>query len=111
LLTFAVNALAQAAAMASLAAEDELLERVGLVVAERDRVRTALLARGWAVPDSQANFVWLRLGERTDDFAAACDRAGISVRPFSGEGVRISIGDPAANDAFLKVAGEYPGRG
>jgi histidinol-phosphate aminotransferase len=107
MLTFAVNALAQAAAVASLAAEGELLDRVDLVVAERDRVRGALIAMGWAVPPTEANFVWLRLGSATLDFAGACDRAGISIRPFAGEGARVSIGEPEANDAFLEVAGAY----
>src|SRR5262249_1509407 len=71
---FTVNSIAQAAAVASLAAEDELLERVETVVKERDRVRSALLAGGWAVPVTEANFVWLRLGEHTTAFAEACER-------------------------------------
>ncbi len=104
MLTFSVNSVAQAAAVASLAAEDELLERVESVVKERDRVRSALLADGWAVPVTEANFVWLRLGERTTEFAAACERSGIAVRPFADEGARVSIGTPEANDAFLAVA-------
>jgi histidinol-phosphate aminotransferase len=107
---FAVNAVAQAAAIASLAAERELLERVDAVVKERDRVREALLADGWSVPPTEANFVWLRLGEHTTAFAEACHSAGISVRPFAGEGARVSIGTPEANDAFLAVAGAFPHR-
>jgi histidinol-phosphate aminotransferase len=110
-LTFSVNLLAQAAAVASLAAEEELLERVGTVVAERGRVRAELLAQGWAVPASEANFLWLRLGDRTADFAAACARAGISVRPFPGEGARVTIGDSAANDVFLATARAYRAAG
>jgi histidinol-phosphate aminotransferase len=35
---------------------------------------------------------------------------GISVRPFAGEGARISIGTIAANDAFLAVASAFPHR-
>jgi len=104
MLPFTVNSVAQAAAVASLAAEDELLERVETVVKERSRVREALLADGWTVPVSEANFVWLRLGEQTSAFAQACEAAGISVRPFDGEGARISIGTSAENDAFLAVA-------
>ena len=110
MLTFTVNALAQAAAVASLAAEPELLERVDAVVSERDRVRGELLAQGWTVPPTEANFVWLRLGDDTDDFAEACDRQGVSVRPFGGEGARVSIGDPDANNAFLAIAEAYPRR-
>lgn len=108
IIPFAVNHLAQIAAVASLKAEDELLERVDVVVKERTRVREALLAQGWTVPPTEANFVWLRLGERTLDFAAACAVEGVSVRPFAGEGARVSIGDPDANDAFLKAASEFP---
>ncbi len=110
MLPFTVNAIAQAAAVASLNAEDELLERVETVVKERDRVREALRADGWTVPVSEANFVWLRLGGQTTAFAQACDAAAIAIRPYPGEGARISIGTPAANDAFLAAAGAFPYR-
>jgi histidinol-phosphate aminotransferase len=109
-LPFTVNALAQAAAIASLAAEPELLERVDAVVKERVRVRDELLAQDWSVPPTEANFVWLRLGEDTQDFAAECAQAGVAIRPFGAEGARISIGDHDANDAFLAVARAYPRR-
>jgi histidinol-phosphate aminotransferase len=110
MLPFTVSSVAQAAAVASLEAEDELLERVELVVKERDRVRGALLADGWTVPESEANFVWLRLGEHTTAFAQACDAAGVSVRPFAGEGARVSLGTSEANDAFLAAAAAFPHR-
>ncbi|MBE3008473.1 histidinol-phosphate transaminase [Microbispora sp. NEAU-D428] len=104
LLPFAVNHLAQAAAIASLRAEDELQGRVETVIKERTRVREALLSQGWTVPPTEANFVWLRLGERTMEFAAKCAAVGVAVRPFDGEGARISIGDREANDVFLAAA-------
>jgi histidinol-phosphate aminotransferase len=110
MLPFTVSSIAQAAAVASLAAEAELLERVETTVKERDRVRSALLADGWTVPVTEANFVWLRLGPHTIAFAEACERAGIAVRPFAGEGARISVGDPEANDAFLATARAFPHR-
>jgi histidinol-phosphate aminotransferase len=108
MLTFSVNSVAQAAAIASLGAESELMERVETTVKERTRVREALIADGWTVPPTEANFVWLRLGEHTTPFARACERAGIAVRPFDGEGARVSLGTPEANDAFLAVAREFP---
>ncbi|CAH9416922.1 Biosynthetic Aromatic amino acid aminotransferase beta (EC [Streptomyces globisporus] len=101
---FGVSQLAQDAAVASLRAEDELLGRVGSLVAERARVSAELARQGWTVPESHANFVWLRLGERTLDFAGACERAGVVVRPFAGEGVRVTIGETEGNDLFLKAA-------
>ena len=60
---FGVNSLAQAAAVASLEAFDELEVRVKELVAERARVVEALAAQGWVAADAQANFVWFGLGE------------------------------------------------
>ncbi|MEV6671134.1 histidinol-phosphate transaminase [Streptomyces sp. NPDC051162] len=104
---FGVSHIAQEAAIASLRSEDALRERVQALVEERARVVDALTGQGWTVPETQANFVWLRLGERTAEFAAACERAGVVVRPFPGEGVRATIGETAANDLFLEVAGAF----
>ncbi|MCX2922268.1 histidinol-phosphate transaminase [Streptomyces sp. NEAU-W12] len=100
---FGVSQVAQDAAIASLRAEDELIGRVGSLVCERNRVVEALRAQSWQVPETQANFVWLRLGERTTAFAQACEQAGVVVRPFPGEGVRVTVGEAEANDIFLKV--------
>ena len=103
-LPFGVSAVAQAAAIASLAAEAELLERVDALVAERDRVGALLSAAGWDVPEAQGNFFWFALGERTADFAAAADERGIVVRPFAGEGCRVSVGEVEANDRLVELA-------
>ncbi|MCW4601426.1 histidinol-phosphate transaminase [Janibacter hoylei] len=101
---FGVNLLAQAAAIASLEAKDELDVRVKGIVAERERVLAALREAGWQMTDSQANFVWFPLGERTGDFVTACTEAGLSVRPYGTEGVRVSIGETEANDRLIEVA-------
>jgi histidinol-phosphate aminotransferase len=106
---FSVNHLAQAAALAALDAEDEMLRRAELVVGERSRVRDALLAYYPHVPETQANFVWLPLGADAAEFAAGCEKRGVIVRPFAGDGVRVTIGTPAENDLFLAVAGELLG--
>ena len=60
--------------------------------------------RAGSFPEPQGNFVWLPLGDRTPDLVALAEEAGITVRPFAGEGVRVSIGEPEANDVFLRVA-------
>ena len=62
---FSVSMLAQAAAVAALASEEEVRARCAAVVAERDRLTAALRERGLPVEDSQANFVWLPMGEQT----------------------------------------------
>ena len=107
---FGVSDLAERAAIASLAAYDELEVRVKALVSERERVLAALRDQGWPVPDTQANFVWLPLGEDALDFAAACQEKGLTVRPFPGDGVRCSIGETEANDRLIEVAGVFRGR-
>ena len=101
LLPFAVNGLAQAAALAALEHDDLIRESVDAIIAERARVEVELAAAGWTFPNPQGNFVWLALGDRTDDIALDLERRGVVVRPFSGEGIRVTIGSPAENDRFL----------
>jgi histidinol-phosphate aminotransferase len=103
---FGVSGIAQAAAIASLApaARPELAARVDALVAERSRVTTALRVQGWDLPDAQGNFVWFEFAERTIDAAAQARAAGVIVRPFAGEGLRVTIGEPEANDALIAIA-------
>jgi len=107
---FGVNSLAQAAAVASLEAVDELGVRVKELVAERERVVAALREQGWRLPDAQANFVWFGLGADTSAFAAACHEAGLTVRPYGHDGVRATIAEREANDRLIEVAGAFRAR-
>jgi histidinol-phosphate aminotransferase len=104
---FGVSSIAQRAAVASLRHEEALLERVEALVKERVRVWEALRDQGWEIPVTEANFVWFPLGAATMEFAAACAEAGLSVRPFAGEGVRATIAEPEANDRLLRVAAAW----
>ena len=99
-----VTAAAEEAALASLAVESELLERVRVIAERRDRLVARLREAGWPVPDAQGNFVWLPAGERTLEVAAAFEDAGLVVRPFAGDGVRISIGEEESLDRIVEVA-------
>ncbi len=103
-LPFGVSSIAQAAAIASINAEGELFERVASVTVERNRVAGELATMGYQLNPSYANFVWLRLGSHTDVLHQALEQAGLSVRPFPGEGLRVSIGETEANDRFIQVA-------
>lgn len=101
---FSVNSVAQAAAVHSLEAADELAERVDALVAERERVVAALRAQGWRLPTTQANFLYFPLGPgESEAFDAACTAAGLVVRRYGSEGVRVSIGETEANDRLLAV--------
>ncbi|WP_098755631.1 histidinol-phosphate transaminase, partial [Nocardia farcinica] len=83
---FSVNRVAQAAAIASLEARHELLERTEAVIVERERLREALLAAGYDVPPSETNFVWLPLGAHSAEFGEASAAAGVLVRPYGTDG-------------------------
>lgn len=102
-LPFGISTIAEEAAIAALQCEDELFERVRELSNERDRVWQALADQGWRIHPSHANFVWLRLDGRTEEFAEACEEAGITVRAFPGEGVRITIAEREANDRIVDV--------
>ncbi|ANP74710.1 histidinol-phosphate transaminase [Cryobacterium arcticum] len=101
-----VTGQASAAALASLDAEAELLARVAVIAARRDGIQQALAGAGLHSPSSQANFVWLPLGEAT---AAATERftdAGLVVRPFHPEGIRVSIGEEESVATLLRISAE-----
>lgn len=103
-LPFAVSALAQKAALASLDAGEEMAARVSLVRQERARMATALEAQGWKLQPSQGNFLWIRADEDLRGrLVEAFDAAGILVRAYQGDGVRITVADPASNDRVLKL--------
>jgi histidinol-phosphate aminotransferase len=104
---FSVTSVSQAAAIASLNAADELLARTDALVAERSRVVAALRDAGFALPPTQANFVWLPLGPRTTDFVAQAANARIVVRPYGADGVRVTVGAPEENDALLRFAHDW----
>lgn len=102
---FTVSSVAQAAAIASLDAADELLARTDAVVAERTRVSAELRNAGFALPVSQSNFVWLPLGARSQDFVEHAANARIVLRPYGSDGVRVTVtAAPEENDALLRFA-------
>jgi len=101
---FTTTSISQAAAIASLDAADQLLERTDAVVAERTRVTATLRAAGFTIPPSQANFVWLPLEDRTTDFVNSAADNRLLVRPYGQDGVRVTVTAPHENDAFLEFA-------
>jgi histidinol-phosphate aminotransferase len=79
------------------------------VVAERERVHAELVGQGYQVPESQANFLWLPLGERTEAFNEHCLEHKVVVRAFAGDGARVTIGTPEENAALLNATSTFAG--
>ncbi len=125
---FGVNALAQAAGIASVEAQGELAARVDATVAERERVEAYLagVAPAGVAPagaggaggstsaseaeavepltyPSQANFVWLNAGERAEALDEALKREGVIARCFAGEGVRVTVTTAEETDVLLRA--------
>ena len=103
---FGVNAVAGRAALAALESADYTDEVVEAVIAERTRVTTELRAQGWDVGEPQGNFYWLPIGERSQAYASEALANGFTARPFP-EGVRVTIGEPEANDLALTLAAKW----
>jgi histidinol-phosphate aminotransferase len=100
-LPFSVSVPAQAAALASLEVEDELMAQVAQIVAAREPLRQGLLEIGWDVPPSQGNFVWLPTGDDTDRVSQVFEDNAVLVRAFSGEGIRVTVGTTQDNERVL----------
>ncbi|MDQ0870188.1 histidinol-phosphate/aromatic aminotransferase/cobyric acid decarboxylase-like protein [Arthrobacter sp. V1I9] len=99
-----MSGLAQKAAVASLDAGEEMESRVAVVKQERARMAAQLAAQGWNLQPSQGNFLWIRADEELRArLVEAFDGAGILVRAYQGDGVRITVADAASNDRVLRL--------
>jgi histidinol-phosphate aminotransferase len=109
---FFCNALAQAAALEALEHQDEVEERVARTVAERTAVGDRLRELGLQVADSQANFCWVRLGDRDEEeVMRGLQERGVLVRSGAALGsgtpaLRVTYGLPEENERFLEALAE-----
>ena len=100
---FGVNALAQVAAQAALGSQQLVNQQVDSLLGERDRVASALAAQGWNVPVSQSNFLWFEFGDLSKRFEELCAEAGITVRRFGNEGVRVTIAEREGSVRLMRA--------
>lgn len=103
-LPYHLDAMTQEAGLVAVELADEVTAHIGLVVAERERVRDALAGLGVEVFASEGNFLLVRTAV-TDLFDRLLAH-GVLVRDFSRaprlEGcLRVTVGTPEENDAFL----------
>ena len=96
---FTVNQVGQAAASASLANASLLAARVEDNARGRRRLLDGFEDRGILHADSQANFVWFR--SAADDPATAYIRAGVIIRSFGDDWIRVTVGTDDENTRFL----------
>ncbi|MFJ8994579.1 histidinol-phosphate transaminase [Streptomyces sp. NPDC102279] len=101
-LPYHLSAVTQATALAALEHTDVLLGYVEQLKAERDRLVAELLALGFEVIESDANFVQFgRFADSQEAWRHILDR-GVLVRDNGVPGwLRVSAGTPEENDAFL----------
>ena len=99
---FAASTPAVAAAIAAIQQQDRVEERRRHIVSERARVTATLRNRGFTVPDSEANFVYVAVPDGTEH---RLERSGVIVRRYGAGWVRVTIGSVPENDRFLAAIG------
>lgn len=113
--TFSVSSVAQAAAMAALEDSDHIQR-----VVENNAMQARILAQGLAgmghrVVPTTANFIFCDLGENAATVAHRLQEEGVAVRPLGHWGaptcIRVTIGTPEQNQAFLQAARRVQGAG
>ncbi|RAS36941.1 histidinol-phosphate aminotransferase [Streptomyces avidinii] len=106
-LPYHLSSVTQATALAALEHTDTLLGYVAQLKSERDRLVDGLRELGFAVTDSDANFVQFgRFADSRTAWQQILDR-GVLVRDNGVPGwLRVSAGTPAENDAFLDAVRE-----
>ncbi|OBF54655.1 histidinol-phosphate transaminase [Mycobacterium sp. 852002-53434_SCH5985345] len=106
-LPYHLSSITQAAARAALRHAEDTLSSVAALIAERERVTTALTGMGFRVIPSDANFV---LFGQFADAPAAWQRyldAGVLIRDVGIAGyLRATTGLAQENDAFLRASAQ-----
>ncbi len=113
---FNTNHLAQIAALESLRHPAAIQARVDEAIAERDRMSAALREMGVPFTPSHGNFILMEPPDPGMDARVlheALLRGGVIVRDGSALGcpgtLRVTIGAPSENDAFLAALGAVAG--
>jgi histidinol-phosphate aminotransferase len=111
---FYLNSAAQAAAVEALKHQDEVERRVVATIAARSELVDGVRSLGLWVAESDANFIWVRLGSGDPDDESAVISGlrarGVLVRAGGSLGrpgaMRVTVGTDAENDRFVAALAE-----
>lgn len=107
---FNVNSLAQAAALAALDDDAYIKQVAKNIVAQRKWLSKELRKLGLKFLPSETNFITIEMNSDSTMIAESLMKKGIIVRPLAGFGlknyIRVTIGKPEHNQAFLKALKE-----
>lgn len=106
-----VNRLTLKLGQAAVDSDDYFRDKARQIMATRDKTAAALRALGFAMPDSQANFLFLTHPKLDGaDFYRRCKERGILIRHFSDPAIaqynRVTIGTEEDMAAFVQAARE-----
>jgi histidinol-phosphate aminotransferase len=103
--TFAVSIIAQAGALAALDDHDHVQQALENNTKGMKFLFEGLCRLGFSPVPSWGNFIYCDLGRDVAAFAARLKQAGVSIRPLASWGaptsIRVTIGTPEQNEAFL----------
>lgn len=100
---FNANSLAQRAALAALSDDEHVASSRAINLAGMEQLRHGLGALGFLPIPSEANFVYFDVKRDGRPVFDALLREGIIVRHIEGPMLRVTIGQPDENTAFLQA--------
>jgi len=103
-LPFGIAMTSLPAVAASYIAEDQLLQRIRLITAERCHLRMRLSSLGIYTTEAHANFVYLPSRGRL--WREVFADSGLHVRCYADGGARITVGSRASTQAVLSAVGK-----
>jgi len=100
---FNANSLAQRAALAALEDDEHIARSRAMNQAEMATVRAGLVSLGLRPLPSEANFLFVDVGQDGRKVFEALLREGVIIRHIEGRMLRITIGLPEENARFLQA--------
>jgi len=104
---FSISSVAQAGALAALGDQDHIAKAVTNNLDQAALLSKEMRKMGFSIPQTWANFIFCELKEQAANFADRLLEQGVSVQPLAlwgaPEAIRVSIGTPEQNQAFLEA--------